>query len=73
MKQLANKTTEGWAVQVYSSDRRLICSLDPSHGWAFLLGLLLGIVPVLIGINASSQATPRPAVSMPAEPPFGID
>lgn len=73
MRQFLDKTTEGWSVQIYSNERRLICALYPSHGWAFLLGLVLGFLPILIGVNASSQATPNPAVSTPAEPSFSVD
>jgi hypothetical protein len=36
--QLKLDTDEGWMVQVYGSNRRLLCALEPSHGWIFLIG-----------------------------------
>ncbi|MEB3310090.1 MAG: hypothetical protein VKJ02_07625 [Snowella sp.] len=37
-------TSEGWLVQIYSSDRRLLCVLDSSHAWTFLLGCGFGLL-----------------------------
>lgn len=45
MKKLPDQVTDGgWSVQVYSGDRRLLCSLDPSHIWMLMLGIFLGLV-----------------------------
>lgn len=30
-----DNTSEGWLVQVYSGDRRLLCVLESSHAWTF--------------------------------------
>ena len=45
---------DGWTIHIYSSDRRLLCSLDPSHGWALAVGGILGVVVALVGFSASS-------------------
>lgn len=39
----------GWSVQIYSGDRRLLCSLGPSHAWGFLVGVSVGVVLTLVG------------------------
>ncbi len=49
---------EGWRVQVYSSDRRLLCVLEPSHGWMFLLGCGVGILLAVIWVNFARYAPP---------------
>lgn len=43
MNKLQNPVDEGWSVHIYDRRRRLLCSLEPSHGWTFLLGCLLGL------------------------------
>ncbi|NJN61131.1 MAG: hypothetical protein HC795_05995 [Coleofasciculaceae cyanobacterium RL_1_1] len=35
--------SEGWLVQIYNSDRRLLCVIDSSHAWIFVLGCVLGL------------------------------
>ncbi|PSR15390.1 hypothetical protein C8255_23050 [filamentous cyanobacterium CCP3] len=62
-KQLQHSTQEGWAIYVYNCDRRLLCTLEPSHGWAFTAGLALGLMLAIIGYNlphAPAVATPQP-------------
>lgn len=44
-------THEGWIVQVYGRDRRLLCVLEPSHLWAFVVGCGLGVVLTLLFSN----------------------
>ena len=39
-----DNTSEGWLVQVYSSDRRLLCVFESSHAWTFLLGCGVGLL-----------------------------
>lgn len=59
---------EGWAVQVYGRDRRLICVLEPSHGWMFLIGCGVGLLLAVIWINVARYSSPvEPAP--PTEPP----
>ena len=42
---------DGWVIHVYDRNRRLCCSLDPSHSWAFGTGLGLGLLIAVIGMN----------------------
>lgn len=34
---------EGWSIQIYGRNRRLVCSLEPSHGRFFIVGLAIGL------------------------------
>lgn len=51
-------TNEGWLVQVYGSNRRLLCVLEPSHGWMFLLGCGVGLLVAVIWINVARHSPP---------------
>ncbi|MGD1906121.1 MAG: hypothetical protein ACFB0C_09025 [Leptolyngbyaceae cyanobacterium] len=57
---------EGWRVQVYDRDRRLICLLEPSHGWTFFLGCVAGFLIAAIGFSRTAP-TPPPSINPPAE------
>ncbi|MEA5451483.1 hypothetical protein VB780_23095 [Leptolyngbya sp. CCNP1308] len=62
-----DNTSEGWLVQVYSGDRRLLCVLDSSHAWTFLWGCGVGLLLAVGWVNlASSSPSPTPG---PATPP----
>jgi len=67
MESLKTKTTtnEGWAVLVYGGDRRLICSLTPSHLWMFLSGIVVG---TLCSLALFSLQPSRQSSSAPTEP-----
>ncbi|MEO1404202.1 MAG: hypothetical protein AAFV72_23530 [Cyanobacteria bacterium J06635_1] len=58
MKDLKLDTSldEGWAVHVYDRNRRLRCTLEPSHGWALCTGLGIGILITLFGMNLNRFA-----------------
>ena len=59
---------DGWLVQVYGHDRRLLCVLEPSHGWIFLLGCGVGLLLAVIWVNAarySSTTEPVPPTEVP--------
>lgn len=57
MKKLPDQVTDGgWSVQVYSGDRRLLCSLDPSHVWMLMLGIFLGLVMGISWVRVSPPA-----------------
>jgi hypothetical protein len=59
---------EGWIVQVYGSNRRLLYVFEPSHVWFFLAGCCLGVLVSVIWINAARHSSPvKP--SAPAEAP----
>lgn len=49
---------EGWLVQVYGSNRRLLCVLEPSHGWVFLIGCCVGLLVSVIWVNAARYSSP---------------
>ncbi len=51
-------TDEGWVVQVYGSNRRLLCVLEPSHGWLFLSGCAVGLLLSVIWINVARYSPP---------------
>lgn len=61
-------TDEGWLVQVYGNNRRLLCVLDPSHGWVFLLGCCVGLLVSVLWINAA-RYSPSVEPLPPAEAP----
>lgn len=66
-------TNEGWVVQVYGSNRRLLCVLEPSHGWLFLFGCGFGLLLSVIWINVTRYSPPLESTP-PAEPPaFQVD
>jgi len=63
-----DNSSSGWLVQVYSGDHRLLCVLDPSHAWAFLLGCGFGLLLAIIWLNLarySSAPTCKPATTPP--------
>ncbi|MEL6222375.1 MAG: hypothetical protein AAFR31_07020 [Cyanobacteria bacterium J06627_8] len=66
---------EGWSVVVYNGDRRLLCSLHPSHGWIFAIGLGLGCVLGIIWTSLSFNAVPTtlPLESPASSAPMQID
>ncbi|TVQ18502.1 MAG: hypothetical protein EA367_14605 [Leptolyngbya sp. DLM2.Bin15] len=62
-------TTEGWVVQVYGSNRRLLWVLEPSHGWIFVIGCGVGLLLAVIWINVarySPPLEPAPPTELPA-------
>ncbi|WAL60928.1 hypothetical protein [Thermocoleostomius sinensis] len=56
--QLKLDTDEGWVVQVYGSNRRLLCVLEPSHAWIFLIGCVVGLLLSVIWMNAARYSPP---------------
>ena len=51
-------TDEGWFVQVYGQNRRLLCVLEPSHGWICLLGRVVGMVLAVVWFNIARYSEP---------------
>jgi hypothetical protein len=51
---LERSLESGWAVHIYNHRRQLLCSLDPSHGWSFAAGTLLGILLTVVGVNLAN-------------------
>jgi tetrahydromethanopterin S-methyltransferase subunit F len=75
-----DKIDEGWSIQIYGRDRRLLCSLYPSHGWTFLAGFVVGLLLALSMVGhhltqASSFASPSssPTSPNPHEPLLQVD
>ena len=57
----------GWMIHIYDRNRRLCCTLEPSHGWVFGAGLSLGALITLIGVNLNIPDIPK---TSPAETPL---
>ena len=68
MKTLkARKTShEGWAVHIYNGDRHLLCTLEPSHSWVFVIGISVGMVAAFLLSSLNSLAYMRRAASTEA-------
>lgn len=60
-------TGEGWLVQIYSGDRRLLCVLDSSHAWTFLWGCGFGILLAVGWFNLANYS-PSTTYEPPAAP-----
>ncbi|HIK18496.1 MAG TPA: hypothetical protein IGS53_24865 [Leptolyngbyaceae cyanobacterium M33_DOE_097] len=70
---LPKSIDSGWSLQLYSGDRRLLCSLYPSHGWVFLAGICLGFLMAFISFGAQLKSPSSPSLSTPMEAPLNID
>ena len=68
-----NSTGEGWLVQVYSPNRRLLCVLESSHAWTFLLGFGFGLVLAVGWFNLASNSPPTPYEPATNPPEMWID
>jgi hypothetical protein len=66
-------TDEGWLVQVYGSNRRLLCVLEPSHGWIFLIGCGVGLLLSVIWINAARYSPPLEPTPLTESPALQVD
>ncbi len=64
---------EGWIVQVYGSNRRLLCVLEPSHGWIFLFGCSVGVLLSVIWINAARYSPPLEPTAPKDSPVLQVD
>ncbi|MBD1914315.1 MULTISPECIES: hypothetical protein [Cyanophyceae] len=75
MHKLHCTTQAGWAIHVYNCDRRLLCTIGPSHGWVFMSGLAFGLVVSIIGYNLphSSAAASPPPLSPDFVAPLQLD
>ena len=66
---LKTHTGEGWMVQVYGRDRRLLCVLEPFHGWVLLVGCGLGLLLAILWFNLS-RCSSLTELTEPTETPF---
>ena len=75
MKKLQNPVDEGWSVHIYDRQRRLLCALEPSHGWTFLLGCTVGLVLTLAWVNVARPVAETSSIGNPStkSPMFQID
>lgn len=74
MQRLQEVIDEGWSVQVYGRDRRLLFSMHPSHGWTFLAGLIVGFSIATAAASGDRPASPPASTfSSPMEPLLRVD
>jgi hypothetical protein len=71
MPKLHSTTQEGWAIHVYDRERHLLFTLDPSHGWMLLLGVVLGFAIATAGYD--SPTAPKAFTPNPDAAPLQID
>ncbi len=71
MRKLEERVDEGWMVHIYGRNRRLLCALEPSHGWSFLLGVGAGLILTTILVNVYPRSSPQSTIpsAQPAESP----
>jgi len=68
LRTKSDNLSEGWLVQVYSGDRRLLCVIESSHAWTFLFGCGLGLLLAVGWVNLardSPSKTYEPATTPP--------
>lgn len=79
MKKLEERVDEGWMVHIYGRNRRLLCALEPSHGWSFVIGFGVGLALTIALFNLFHLSSPRPTthsshtVESPVNPMLNID
>ncbi|MGF1566742.1 MAG: hypothetical protein ACFCVD_01470 [Nodosilinea sp.] len=56
--QLNRPAADGWVIHVYDGNRRLLCSLEPLHGWIFAVGVGVGLVLALLMANLAAPGEP---------------
>lgn len=64
---------EGWVVQVYGNNRRLLCVLEPSHAWLFSIGCGVGLLLSIIWIDAARYNPPLEPIQPTESPAFQVD
>lgn len=72
-KPLHDGLDDGWSIQVYSRDRRLVCSLYPSHGWVFMIGIVLGFLVTAVGFRGQPVAQSSLPNPSPTEAPLRLE
>jgi hypothetical protein len=71
--QLKFDKDEGWIVQVYGSNRRLLCVLERSHAWIFLIGCGVGLLLSVIWINTARYNPPLETTPPKESPTLQVD
>ncbi len=74
MQRLQNPVSnEGWSIQVYGGDRRLLVSLDASHLWLFGIGTVVGLAIALTSLSHDPSTSAPIAQPMPPAVPLQLD
>ncbi len=75
MKKLQNPVDEGWSVHIYDRQRRLLCALESSHIWTFLLGCTFGLLLAVVWGNLAQPSSRSTSLgsSSTASPIFQVD
>ena len=68
-----DNTSEGWLVQVYSGDRRLLCVFDSSHAWTFLWGCGFGLLLAVVWFNLARYSPSQTYVPTTIPPEMWVD
>lgn len=68
-----NSINEGWSIHVYDRHRRLMLTLEPTHGWIFLLGCGLGMLLAVVWVNIARYAPAAEPVSATENPQLQLD
>ena len=69
MKKLEERIDDGWIVHIYGQNRRLLCALEPSHGWVFLIGCGVGLGLAIVFVNLARYSPPAEASTPPVNQP----
>ncbi len=69
MRKLQDSLAEGWSVHIYDCNRRLLCALEPSHGWMFLGGCAVGLLLAISWVNLA-RSSPQLEPTQPQETPL---
>lgn len=64
MNKLEERIDDGWIVHIYGQNRRLLCALEPSHGWVFLIGCGVGLGVAILFVNLA-RYSPSAEASTP--------
>ncbi|MGF1538207.1 MAG: hypothetical protein ACFB4J_17220 [Elainellaceae cyanobacterium] len=73
MKKLQAPVDEGWSIHVYDRKRRLLCTLEPSHGWAFGLGCIFGLLIAMAWGNLVHHSRSATPANSPEAPQTQVD
>jgi len=68
-----NNTNDGWLVQIYNGERRLLCVLESSHAWSFLLGCGFGLLVAVVWFNLANQSPSRTYEPATTPPEMWVD
>ncbi len=74
MQRLKNPvSSEGWSIQVYGGDRRLLFSLDASHAWLLGVGIGVGFAIALVSLSHHRSTSVPTVQPVPQAAPLQLD